>query len=613
MSWVRNTPAFVWAICTFFALLQPLVHVLVMYGAPDDVVPTGLHKPDSAIYLHAMQMFETGFHSPYATCQSPVGDHSVRFFLHPAYVIYGAAGELASWIGISNFMMLGIVNGLAGLCYLLAAYHLLRAMAPRYAAAAFVLFTCSGGLGGPIYMISAASGVVDTASFSQWFYRFAIYDLVEGTNLSPQLLMTRMYYTLPMALGFAGFTTCLTAWRIPCNTHLRFGQIMLFLCALFNARLGPPMGAIALLYLFSDGQRLQKLVALAVPLVLGVVCATLVMTRHMSVFGNTLSAVRQEAWLTSYISAGFPLLLVAVPVVLRDLRGLTGTFRVVAFGCTGYLLVYLLLFILYQAYYGTLLIGADHAAALRVSDFALFGFVCGAVWSLVGAARGEQPELDWVVVLFLVFTVIAVSAFGQGWFLRFAPQRMLVFLGIPLAILAARSLAQMRGRTPMLWRAAIAAVAVCGVTSLLVSNLVFQGPMGMRPGLASDIGMHAAYMSRDDSECLAQLGPGTVVAPPPYNDILSLRDGVTVLGGYGGLALSDQGANVRADVDRFFSTAASAAERTEILDRWCVAHVLLPSDARNREALAAAFSQTPALTQINERGDARLYRVSPRN
>ncbi|MCC6795488.1 MAG: hypothetical protein IT366_10240 [Candidatus Hydrogenedentes bacterium] len=613
MSWVRNTPLFVWFVGAFFALMQPLVHALVLYGASGDVVPTGLHKPDSAIYLHAMRMFETGFHSPYATCQSPIGDHSVRFFLHPTYVVYGAAGELASSLRVSEFVMLGIVNGLAGLCYLLAVYHLLRAVAPRYAMPAFLLFTCSGGLGGVVYAIAAVSGVTDSVSFSQWFYRFAIYDLVEGTNLSPQLLMTRMYYTMPLALGFAGFTTCLTAWRNPCNTHLRFGQAMLFLCALFNARLGPPLGTIALLYLFRDAQVLRKLIALAVPLVLGVLCATLVMMRHVSVFGNTLSVVRQEAWLTSYISAGFPLLLIAVPTVVRNLRGLNGPFRIVAFGCTGYLLTYVALFFLYQAYYGTLLVGADHAAALRVSDFALMGFLCGAVWSFTGAARGEQQELDWVIVWFLVFTAIAVSAFGQGWFLRFSPQRMLVFLGIPLALLAAQSLEHARAQWPMAARAAIAVVAVCGVSSLLVSNLVFQGPLGMRPGLASDIGMHAAYLNKDDAECLTTLQSGTIAAPAPYNDILSLRDGVTVLGGYGGLALSDQGANIREEVNTFFSTEASAAYRAEFLQRWCVAHVFLPSDARNRNALESAFASMPELTQTNTHGDARLYSVTARN
>jgi hypothetical protein len=260
-----------------------------------------------------------------------------------------------------------------------------------------------------------------------------------------------------------------------------------------------------------------------------------------------------------------------------------------------------------------LLVGADHAAALRVSDFAVLGFLCGAVWSFTGAARGEQQELDWVIVWFLVFTAIAVSAFGQGWFLRFSPQRMLVFLGIPLALLAAQSLERTRAQWPMLARAAIVVVAVCGLSSLLVSNLVFQGPLGMRTGLASDIGMHAAYVNKDDAECLTVLGSGTIAAPAPYNDILSLRDGVTVLGGYGGLALSDQGAGLRAEVDRFYSNTASAEERAEFLRRWCVAHVFLPSDARNRDALEAAFARMPELAQVNARGEARLYRVTAQN
>jgi hypothetical protein len=112
---------------------------------------------------------------------------------------------------------------------------------------------------------------------------------------------------------------------------------------------------------------------------------------------------------------------------------------------------------------------------------------------------------------------------------------------------------------------------------------------------------------------LADLPPGTNVSPPPYNDILSLREGVTVLGGYGGLALSDQGANLRADVNRFYSTEASATDRAEFLRRWCVARVFLPSDMRNRDALDAAFAQMPELSQANAHGDARLYYVSESN
>ena len=39
---------------------------------------------------------------------------------------------------------------------------------------------------------------------------------------------------------------------------------------------------------------------------------------------------------------------------------------------------------------------------------------------------------------------LAVSGFGQGWYMRFTPQRLMIFLGVPLSILAAQALDGLR-------------------------------------------------------------------------------------------------------------------------------------------------------------------------
>jgi len=609
MKWVRTTPLRVWLICAFFALLQPLMHALVQYCPPTDTVITGLHKPDSAIYIAVMRMFETGFYSPYATCQSPIGTHSARFFSHPSYVPYAIVGSLRPFLNMSDFTMLGIADGVGGFFYLLAVYRFLLAVVPKLAGRAFALFAFSGGLGGPIYLVCAALGITATPSFSEWFYRFAIYDLVEGTNLAPHLLLTRLYYTLPLALGFAGLTTCISAWRAPCRVRLAFAQLLLFACAFINARLGPSLGLIAVLYLAQHQWTWRKPFHVGVPLVLGVISAATVLRWHPAILANYVGSVRQQMWLTSYVSSSFPLLLAAAPVALRDGVRLRGAFRILADGCFGYLAVYIALFFLYQGYYGTLLLGADHAAALRVSDPALLGFVLGALWGLRRPAGGENPAHAWIVVWAVLFSAVALSAFGNGWFLQFSPQRLMVFIGLPLSVIAAESLERLRAAMPNAARALVAIVVVCGVTSLLVATLVFQGPLGMQAGLASNIGMHTAYLRRDDAACLERLAGGTVAAPPPYNDILSVRDGVSVLGGYGSLALSDQTANLHTEVDRFFSTECTAPDRVRFLRRWCVSYVFLPSDQDHSPVLAGQFDRMDELQRVSAVGNAHLYKV----
>lgn len=611
MTWARTTPARVWAVCAAFAMLQPLTHGLVALAAPDGVVPTGLHKPDSAIFVHAMRMFDTGFYSPYATCQSPLGDHSWRMFVTPFYLLYGIAGAIGVALRVGEFLMLGAANGFGAACYLLAVYHFMRTVLPARADRAFVLLAFSGGLGGAVYVACAEFGVTDTAAFAERFYRFAIYDLVEGTNLAPYLLMPRLYYTLPLALGYAGLTTLIVAWRIQCPVHLAYAQALLFVCALLNARLGPPLGAVIFLYVTNARPVAWRRIAhAALPLVCGVMCAAGVMRMNPGFVDNVHAAVRQQMWLSSFVSAAFPLLLFAAPVVLRDARTLARGQRAIAFAGLGYFAVFTVLSVCYQVYYGTWLTGADHAASVRVSDMALVGGALGAVWHFRSRATCAAGGHGWLVLWAVLFAAVAVSAFGQGWSLRYAPQRLMVFLGVPLSLLAAEGMARIEAARPRRVLACMALVLAIGIPSLAVSTLVFQGPLGMRPGLASNIGMHAAYLPKADVECLRQLGPGVVAAPWPYNDIVSVREGTKVIGGYGALDLAGMDASgLDAEVARFFTPGTPDAERVEFLRRWCVEFVYVPSDMEVRDALRREYDRWNAVRRTTEVDGAALYAV----
>ena len=90
-----RTPRAVWLLIALLALAQPLAHVLCLYFPPSGTVSTRLHIPDSALFLHAMEMIPSGFHSAYATCQAGEGEASITYYSVPHLWLYGLLGLIA--------------------------------------------------------------------------------------------------------------------------------------------------------------------------------------------------------------------------------------------------------------------------------------------------------------------------------------------------------------------------------------------------------------------------------------------------------------------------------------------------------------------------------------
>ncbi|MDZ4861567.1 MAG: hypothetical protein SGI88_21550 [Candidatus Hydrogenedentes bacterium] len=608
MKWARETPVGIWLLCGAFAMLTPLTHVMVQYCAPRDVVPTGLHKPDSAIFIHSMNMFQTGFHSPYATCKSAIGAYSPEFFPAPFHWMYGIVGVVGKFVGIGPFMALGIANGAGAFCFLLAVYHFFRATVPTRSGMAFIFYTCSGGLGGPLYMLCAMFGITDSSTFPAQFYRFAIYDLVEGSNLASYLLFTRLYYTLPLALGFAGLTTFIGARSFKCPYHLLFAWLLLFAATFVNPRFAPALWIIASLHGAQYASKpMREAILAAIPIAGGGFAAILFMTRSPLFITNTGALVQQAMWPTAFLSAGFPLLLIAAFAVARNAANARLSIRIVCGGAAGYLAAFALLFLAHQIYYGSLLRGTDHAAALAVSDAALPGAIIGAIFAARKRPTTNFSDDAWYLASLLIFIALAVSAFGGGWFLQFAPQRFMIFIGIILSVVAAEGLYQLRRGAPRVAIACMAVWGVCSLCSFAVSAMVFQGPFGMRPGLASDLGMRTAYLTNEEFRCLNAARAGTMLAPGPINDILSLREGIDVLGGFGAADLSDQPAVLLdAAVDEFYQVSMSAEARARFVKEWCLDYVFVPGAHRE---LINELESLPNFALIGVEGNARLYEV----
>jgi len=615
------------------AAIEPLTHVWIRYFPPEGTVPTGMHIGDSAHHLLCMRSFLNGFHSPFASCKAPAGANSWHYFATPFFLLYGLMGAAGHALQVNEFLFLGILNGLGGALYLLTAYRLLREIAPKLAHTAFYCFALGGGLGGGLYVLTGLLGLHTHPDFQHGFERFAWYELIEGQHLSPALLMPRFYYTLPLALGLAALTALLQAERRRSTKHLVLAGCLAFLTAALNLRLGPMFWLVALLYLSAASprpfrERLCLALTFGAPAALGGLMFWGVLQQHPSYGGNVARITQQAMRLIPFLSATLLFWIAAGRGVWAALPTLPRSFQFLAWTCAGYLGLYGLAYLGYQAYFGNWLYGGDTSAAIAASDPALLGALGGGIagvafrWrsSVSGRILSASNEstgtantsLGWVALWLLCFLAVALSAFGQGWFLRFSPQRFMVLLGLPLALLTADGLWRMR---PALRRVLFTLIIGCGFVSLGVASLCFQGVLGRTPGQGPFAHLHYALMTENDAALLKQEPKGTTLVPMwspiAFGEVLSLREGVNVLGGPGALNLGDQVFGpVEQAVNAFFSPDIGDDFRLDLLNKWCVDFVYCPDTCPVAEVLLDHFETVPWLTERLRAGKGRLFGVA---
>lgn len=617
-SILRGVPSWVYAIILALASIEPVTHFwLTSIDGPERYF-SGLHTADSAIYLQSMRMFETGFFSPYATCRTENGPNDPALFPTPFHWLYGMAGALARLVRMDNFLFLGLVNGVIGALYLVAVYRLFTSIASDRASLAFLIWALGGGLGGIAYVATGAMGLHDLPNFDRYFERFSMYELVEGPYLSPALHLPRLYYTLSLALCLGGLTAFIASVRISCRRHFGFAALLLFGGALVNPRFGAQAWFVAGLYLFvasslSFGGKVRLAGALAAPVTLAGLASWSLMARNPEFLENTALLVRESAWPTALLSAGllqFPLVFVVGRKIWPQF---TRNEAILGKICAGYLAVFAGLFIAYGAYHGTLFRAGDATAANRVSDFALLG---AAAWLLLRwpkatpGATGDRT-LIFILLWSLIFAVLSMSAFGQGWFIRLAPQRLMVFLGLPMAVLSAAAIQEIRKTMPRLAAGYASVIVACGTTSILVGALYFQGPLQRRPGEGPFARLHPEIISAADQSLLEQLGGlprGYVLAPEPMSDIVAVRTEMSVLGGAGSTDLSDvKSVKITPEINQFFSTNASDSDRRAFLDAWCIDYVYCSDTWPVPEAVVERLAATPDLRLIAAEGRGRLF------
>lgn len=619
--------------------IEPVTHLYLQYHVPKEAVFTGLHIPDDSFLMPSLPIFRNGFYSPYLSCQHAKGPCDPAIYSLPHYWLYGVVGQVGYWLGLGEFMTLGWANGLFGALYLWAVYRFLVQCVPALANRAFVLFAIGGGLGGPLYLLTYLCGAQAHPGFEAWFHRFARYELIEGPFLSPILLQYRLYYMAALALGFWTLAAALRRQDEP-DWKRQIGPLFgFFLTSYLHIRIGPLFWGIFVLFQVARHAPARdtfwRAALYAVPVLAAGILVGLQYRLNPASTENIGQLLRRSMWMGSFLTAACWYLLAAAPAALPALRRVEGGPRWIAWPAAGYLTAFLALYVLHQTYYGNWLGGGDAAAAIAVSDVAL----CGAVVGLVLAIRnkrllgGRVDGVDMVdgmdgmdrvdkdsllpgfLLWFLALTAVAVSAFGQGWFLRFMPERCMVLLGVPLSVLAACGLREWGAKHRRVGHALWGLLIVSGLCSAVVSVLVFQGPLGHGPGRGTFQWTHSEYMTRAEANVISMIGEGVVLAPasepPLYSDlIVNVRPGATTMLGQATLSLGDTNVlEMNSAIQHWFSAEAGEQDRRAFVDRWCVRYVFCPEARPVSPEVLEQLRGTAWLKSIAQEGGASLFEV----
>lgn len=605
----------------FLALIEPLSHCWLKYGPLGDMVHSGFRIGDTPFFLTAMNIFSSDFFSPYATCQSADGSNNPWLFALPHHWIYGALGWIASCLHLDHFLMLGIANGLAGAFYLWMVLRFLRYVAPQRAEMAFALFCFSGGLGGLLWVVSVALGYHTQSGFEFWFHRIARYELMEGPFLAPALVLPRLYYTLPLGIGFAALMAFMGSMGRDNPIPDKRAILLQFICTYLNARVGLLFWGVALCFmiaqpLVSVGMKWRYSFYYLLPTLVASVLVYLPFAMNIQGAENVSDLLRRSAWAGSLVTATFWLWPIVALALWRHVGQMRWFGRLLAGWGIGYGCTFFVLYLAHQFWYGNLLGGGDTAAAIAVSDWALLGLLPGTItlWRKRSGAAEDASE-HWVALWFLGLACVSIAAFGQGWFMRLMPERGLVLLGLPMAMLAAEGLSMLRGRFPRAVAAYAVLIFACGGVSLAVSTLCFQGPLGYNPGKSAFGWLHSEVVRPEDLAMIDHLGEGTLLAPaslpPLLGDVaVTRRLGLKTLFGQPSLEFGDLDMlSTAREIQQFFSPDAQDDFRAYFVQDWCVDFILCPATRPVDPSVVEHLSSLPWLERIAQEGDAVLFKV----
>jgi hypothetical protein len=588
-------------------LSQPIVHYAIQHFPPPGAVHSGMSIPDSVILLECMRMFESGLAAAYAPGEA-APTAGVAYYSLPHHWLYGLLGAMADCLGISHFSFLGIANGCALTFYLLMCWRFLRRAVPELAAPAFALFALTSGPGGILWMLAQAAGWHTQPAFETWFFRWIVYDLTEGPYFHPLLIGPRAYYTLSLGVLLGA----LSAAPFERERQALFWLPMVTLAAFLYARAGAVSVLLAVLMFSSQGSAgWRSLAGFALAAMPGIAASGALMQTNPAVIENHRHLANHAMWISPALIALSLHLPLIIPALCRAMRAMPAWQRHAAAAAAGYIAAYILLYVARGIYLGTLAHGRDGAVAAAVSDPALAGAVVGALWSLKRGAPTQAAPVAmpaWIALWVLCCFAIAISGFGQGRFLQFGPQRVQLFLWLPLCVLAAASLTQWRGR---IRRAAWGILLTAGFSSLAVALVVFQAGAGRNDARGPFPYLFAQWITPAEAEALQRCGGSTILAPAPLADAAVVLHGAHTPFGIGSfnLAKTPMAARQR-EVAAFLDPATPSDNRRAMAVQWGLDYVLLSAARGSQEIAAQVLAREPWAEQIPGAPGLWLFRIA---
>ena len=617
----RRVPRWPLAVIAGFALIPPLTHCWLKYGLSGAIAHSGFSIGDTPFFLTAMRIFTNDFFSPYVTCQSSDGNHNAWLFALPHHWLYGALGGVAQVAHLDPFIVLGIANGLCGAFYLWMVLRFFRYVIPQRAGLAFALFCFAGGLGGVAWLASLALGLQSQSGFELWFHRLARYELIEGPFLAPVLVFPRLYYTLPLGVGFAALMAFMGSMGRETSIPDKRAIVLQLLCTYLNARVGLLFWGVAVCFMVAQplvkrGTKWRYCFYYLLPTLVASLLVYLPFGMNIQGAENVSDLLRRSAWAGSVFTASFWLWPLLALALWRHVGQMGWFGRLLAGWCIGYGCVFFVLYLGHQLWYGNFLGGGDTAAAIAISDWALLGLIPGCLaLFLRRRADPEEASEHWVALWFVGLACVSVAAVGHGWFMRMMPERGLVLLGAPMAMLAAEGLCLLRARFPRLTAGYTGLILLCGAVSLGVSSLCFQGPLGFTPGKSPFGWAHSEVVRGDDLKLIDRLDQGTLLTPasmpPLLGDVaVARRPGLSTLFGQPSLEFGDLDMlSTAREIQKFFSPDTRDEFRLLFVQDWCVDFILCPATEPVDPSVLEHLSTLPWLERIGQEGAGVLFRV----
>lgn len=636
-------PRWAWALILGLGLIDPLSHVLIQVAPPAGTVPTQGHVVDTFNYLTAMEYAHPPWYSPYNLCDSPYAEGDPTLYAIPHHHLFGAIGTVGSWLHVPPFYMMSLANGLGLVFYLFAVYAFLVSAVPRLAHRAFVLFCLGGGLGGLLYVLTGLFGVHTHPQFGEYFLRYFLYELSEGPRFQPWLMAARLYYTLAFGFGFLALTALWHAMAKDKKGLLVLAAVLFACTTLANFRVGPMLWGAAAIIIFCRAEwpwkrRIGWVAALLGGVGVGGATAIAMVSRNPELLETVARSARLALWFSPFVSATFFYWILIPGTLLRAVNQAPQWLRYAGWSAVGYISAYAVLYGLYQAYYGNFLRTGEFQVAVTMTDFALLLGVplgCSFAWWKGPAARwghngyhacaappamglitsevSPTPAPPWAALWLLAFFALSFSAWGQGWFLKYTPDRFIIVIGVPLAILGAAAIQRGLGCCPPIFRGLQGCIIGCGVLSLLVTWLVSYGPLGYHSLQQHYSWTRNAFMNQADADTLAHLEDGVVLAPSlgaPLMGDLAVMQGNATVHGIGSVDYTRHIANdVRAQVADFYHPDTPNALREDLVEKWCVRYVYCPDTDPVDPTTVAQLRASEWLVEVAANGDAVLFAV----